>query len=215
METCIEDDEIGERMDAGRKALLARGDNEVGPYQSPMEDGMQHFHESGSPARGSLATPHWRWQISRGVVGFSALFAYFYAITLLPLATAVTLNYTSAIFLAIYLALAGMRMRVRHAWGPGGRAGRRRPAAQANLACRSADRRPDSAWAPACWPAWPISAYANWGARRAGNPHGVLFFAGLIGLCRPLAGLQRIACGRPEKWPAFARCRQLSRPSPN
>ncbi len=57
-----------------------------------------------------LATPHWRWQISRGVVGFSALFAYFYAIILLPLATAVTLNYTSAIFLAIYLALAGMRM---------------------------------------------------------------------------------------------------------
>ena len=45
METCIEDDEIGERMDAGRKALMLRGDNEVGPYQSPMEDGMQHFHE--------------------------------------------------------------------------------------------------------------------------------------------------------------------------
>ena len=58
----------------------------------------------------ALATPHWRWQISRGVVGFSALFAYFYAITLLPLATAVTLNYTSAIFLALYLALAGMRI---------------------------------------------------------------------------------------------------------
>lgn len=58
-----------------------------------------------------LATPHWRWQISRGAVGFVALFAYFYAITLLPLATAVTLNYTSAIFLAIYLALAGMRLR--------------------------------------------------------------------------------------------------------
>ena len=45
METCIEDDEIAERMDAGRAALLARGENEVGPYQSPMEDGMQHFHE--------------------------------------------------------------------------------------------------------------------------------------------------------------------------
>ena len=29
---------------AMRAALLARGDNEVGPYQSPMEDGMQHFH---------------------------------------------------------------------------------------------------------------------------------------------------------------------------
>ena len=45
METCVEDDEIAERMDAGRKALQARGVNEVGPYQSPMEDGMQHFHE--------------------------------------------------------------------------------------------------------------------------------------------------------------------------
>ena len=45
METAIEDDEIAERMDAGRKALYERGDNEMGPYQSPMEDGMQHFHE--------------------------------------------------------------------------------------------------------------------------------------------------------------------------
>lgn len=45
METCIEDDEIAERMDAGRQALLKRGVSETGPYQSPMEDGMQHFHE--------------------------------------------------------------------------------------------------------------------------------------------------------------------------
>ena len=45
METCLEDDEIAERMDAGRRALLQRGNNEVGPYQSPMEDGMQHFHD--------------------------------------------------------------------------------------------------------------------------------------------------------------------------
>ena len=45
METCIEDDEIGFRMDAGRRILLERGENQVGPYQSPMEDGMQHFHE--------------------------------------------------------------------------------------------------------------------------------------------------------------------------
>ena len=45
METAIEDDDIGERMDRGRKALLAQGRSEVGPYQSPMEDGMQHFHE--------------------------------------------------------------------------------------------------------------------------------------------------------------------------
>jgi choline monooxygenase len=45
METAIEDDEIAERMDAGRRALMLRGTNETGPYQSPMEDGMQHFHE--------------------------------------------------------------------------------------------------------------------------------------------------------------------------
>jgi phenylpropionate dioxygenase-like ring-hydroxylating dioxygenase large terminal subunit len=44
-ETAKEDDEIAERMDAGRKALYAHRRNEVGPYQSPMEDGMQHFHE--------------------------------------------------------------------------------------------------------------------------------------------------------------------------
>jgi len=45
METCIEDDEIALRMDAGRRILQERGVNEFGPYQSPMEDGMQHFHE--------------------------------------------------------------------------------------------------------------------------------------------------------------------------
>ncbi|AWI81527.1 MAG: Rieske (2Fe-2S) protein [Betaproteobacteria bacterium HGW-Betaproteobacteria-13] len=45
METAIEDDEIGERMDRGRRALLKEGRSEVGPYQSPYEDGMQHFHE--------------------------------------------------------------------------------------------------------------------------------------------------------------------------
>jgi len=45
METAVEDDEIAMRMDAGRRALLERGENQAGPYQSPMEDGMQHFHE--------------------------------------------------------------------------------------------------------------------------------------------------------------------------
>jgi choline monooxygenase len=45
METAAEDDEIARRMDAGRRALYKVGRSEVGPYQSPMEDGMQHFHE--------------------------------------------------------------------------------------------------------------------------------------------------------------------------
>jgi len=43
-ETAKEDDEIAERMDAGRRALVAQGRSEIGPYQSPMEDGMRHFH---------------------------------------------------------------------------------------------------------------------------------------------------------------------------
>ncbi|HEX8987124.1 MAG TPA: aromatic ring-hydroxylating dioxygenase subunit alpha [Rhodocyclaceae bacterium] len=45
METAIEDDDIGERMDRGRYALWRQGRSEVGPYQSPTEDGMRHFHQ--------------------------------------------------------------------------------------------------------------------------------------------------------------------------
>jgi len=44
LETCAEDDEIALRMDAGRQALHERGDDEAGPYQTPLEDGMQAFH---------------------------------------------------------------------------------------------------------------------------------------------------------------------------
>ncbi|HUO44569.1 MAG TPA: aromatic ring-hydroxylating dioxygenase subunit alpha [Burkholderiales bacterium] len=44
-ETAREDAEICERMTDGRRALYRSGRNEVGPYQSPMEDGMLHFHE--------------------------------------------------------------------------------------------------------------------------------------------------------------------------
>jgi choline monooxygenase len=56
LETCVEDDEIALRMDAGRKALLQRGDDEAGPYQSPMEDGMRHFHQWYREAMGLAAT---------------------------------------------------------------------------------------------------------------------------------------------------------------
>jgi len=54
-ETCAEDDEIALRMDAGRRALMERGDDEIGPYQSPMEDGMQQFHEWYGREMGTLA----------------------------------------------------------------------------------------------------------------------------------------------------------------
>jgi drug/metabolite transporter (DMT)-like permease len=59
-----------------------------------------------------LATPHWRTHIYRGFSGFVSLVAYFYAISLIPLATAVTLNYTSPLFLALLLAF-WMREPVR------------------------------------------------------------------------------------------------------
>ncbi|MHB1678474.1 MAG: aromatic ring-hydroxylating oxygenase subunit alpha [Sulfuriferula sp.] len=44
-ETAIEDDEICRRMQRGRRLLYQQGREEFGPYQSPMEDGMVHFHE--------------------------------------------------------------------------------------------------------------------------------------------------------------------------
>jgi choline monooxygenase len=44
-ETAVEDAEIIARMTAGRRALLQQGLVETGPYQSPLEDGMRHFHE--------------------------------------------------------------------------------------------------------------------------------------------------------------------------
>lgn len=60
--------------------------------------------------RQSPATPHLRSHALRSLSGFSALFLYFYAITQLPLATAVTLNYTSPIFFVIWqMLLRGLR----------------------------------------------------------------------------------------------------------
>lgn len=50
-----------------------------------------------------LATPHWRTHVARGLSGFVSLVAYFYAISLIPLATAVTLNYTAPLFLGLLL----------------------------------------------------------------------------------------------------------------
>ena len=44
-ETAVEDDIICLRMHQGRKSLYQRGIEEQGPYQSPTEDGMLHFHE--------------------------------------------------------------------------------------------------------------------------------------------------------------------------
>ena len=51
--------------------------------------------------RVGVATQHWRNHLWRGISGSIALALFFYCITVLPLATAVTLNYTAPLFLTI------------------------------------------------------------------------------------------------------------------
>lgn len=45
IETALEDDAICRRLDRGRRALWEQGLDDAGPYQSPMEDTVVHFHE--------------------------------------------------------------------------------------------------------------------------------------------------------------------------
>ena len=52
-----------------------------------------------------LATPVMGKHMSRALVGFASLVLFFYAIAHLPLATAITLNYTSPLFLAVFMPL--------------------------------------------------------------------------------------------------------------
>lgn len=61
-------------------------------------------------AKKTLLTPHWRWHLSRSVSGTVGVFLYFFAIARLPLATAVTLIYTSPLFLT---ALSLLTLRAR------------------------------------------------------------------------------------------------------
>lgn len=52
----------------------------------------------------SIRTERFGAHAHRGVSGFISLFMFFYALTALPVATAITLNYTSPVFLAILMA---------------------------------------------------------------------------------------------------------------
>jgi drug/metabolite transporter (DMT)-like permease len=61
-----------------------------------------------------LATPHFKAHFWRGLSGFAALVLFFYALARLPLATAVTLNYTAPLFLA---ALSAWWLGERHGRG--------------------------------------------------------------------------------------------------
>lgn len=51
--------------------------------------------------RETVLTPHWKSHFWRGSTGTISLIAYFYAMTQLPLATAIMLNYTSPLWLAV------------------------------------------------------------------------------------------------------------------
>ncbi|MDR3221478.1 MAG: DMT family transporter [Candidatus Accumulibacter sp.] len=55
----------------------------------------------------SVKTPLWMFHIRRSAAGCFSLILYFYAISMLPLATATTLSYTSPLFLALFLAMLG------------------------------------------------------------------------------------------------------------
>lgn len=52
-------------------------------------------------SRTPLKTKHWRGHTWRGISGTVAMMLFFYCITVLPLATAMTLNYSSALFLSV------------------------------------------------------------------------------------------------------------------
>jgi drug/metabolite transporter (DMT)-like permease len=53
----------------------------------------------------SVKTTHWRNHLWRGISGTVALALFFYCITRLPLATAITLNYTAPLFLTLFTML--------------------------------------------------------------------------------------------------------------
>ena len=50
----------------------------------------------------SVCTPHWRVHCWRGITGLISLLMFFYCLTQLPLATAISLNYTWPLFVALF-----------------------------------------------------------------------------------------------------------------
>lgn len=56
-------------------------------------------------AKVALSTRHWRSHLWRGLSGTVAMSLFFYCISVLPLATAITLNYTSSLFISVLTVL--------------------------------------------------------------------------------------------------------------
>jgi S-adenosylmethionine uptake transporter len=53
----------------------------------------------------TLASPNWKVHAARALVGVTSMFVGFYAVTKLPLATATTLEYTTPLFILVYMVL--------------------------------------------------------------------------------------------------------------
>ncbi len=69
-------------------------------------------------SHGSLRTPFGLHHLWRGTIGVTALWLWFSSITLLPLATAMTLNYLAPIWMAAILFIGGwLRGQKRFEWG--------------------------------------------------------------------------------------------------
>jgi drug/metabolite transporter (DMT)-like permease len=146
-------------------------------------------------ARLPVRTPRLGMHVHRGVAGFVSLFMFFHALTELPVATAMTLNYSSPLFLAILLAVLA---RERPGWklvgtvllGFVGVVLLLRPTFAADL------------W----WPgliglaSGAISAVAYWNVRqlvRANEPESrVVFYFGLFALAGALVWMA------PQRWHA-------------
>lgn len=65
----------------------------------------------------SVRTPRLGMHVHRGVSGFVSLFMFFYALTTLPVATAMTLNYTSPLFVAVLFAFLARERIGPGVWG--------------------------------------------------------------------------------------------------
>ncbi len=66
----------------------------------------------GAGALGRVSGPYLVLHLRRGVVGFLALSTYFHSLSLLPMSVAVTLNYTSPLFLTLFMPL-WLKERIR------------------------------------------------------------------------------------------------------
>lgn len=66
--------------------------------------GMLTLHR-GPQAMRRVCGPHLKLHLRRGVVGFVALATFFYSLTVLPMSVAITLNYTSPLFLTLLMPL--------------------------------------------------------------------------------------------------------------